>query len=105
MAPRYSELGMYQDVISGTREGTMSRLVLSCGHVVRPKLSGPKLSGPGLPAQARCTTCGPVRCEATNRDGGACELPPGHKDLRHEKAGRRWGYDARSGGVVAVERS
>lgn len=90
MPARIGGPGVMKAVLSGERDGPMLRLVLECEHIERISKRGG-----GLPKQARCYTCKPVTCGATNRDGGACELVPGHRLLQHELNGRRWGYDCR----------
>lgn len=89
-----------KSVISMERDGPTMKLALECKHVARLTRRGG-----AMPAQARCFICKPATCGATNRDGGACELTPGHQLKRiaqHELEGRRWGYDMRADNKAAV---
>ena len=91
MPARIGGPGVMKAVLSGERDGPTMKLTLECKHVARLTRRGT-----AFPAQARCFTCKPVTCGATNRDGGACALDPKHRDLQHELNGRRWSYDART---------
>ncbi len=73
------------------REGAAHILVLECEH--RVSLRSKRGEG-DLPKQARCHTCKPPTCGATNRGGTACTLRPRHGGL-HEGGPCRWSYDAR----------
>lgn len=78
------------DVQSGERDGPLWKLKLACGHT-----TWLKLRAKNHPPKARCQKCPPTACGATNNDGGTCEFAPKHKDVWHEREGRKWLYDAR----------
>jgi hypothetical protein len=74
------------------REGAAFILVLECDHRVSLRS---KRGAADIPKQARCHTCRPPTCGATNRAGFACRLRPRHDGL-HEAGACRWSYDARA---------